>query len=86
MVCLAVLVGRANGKTGVAGFWRAPLHPLAPAIGLVMAVGFAIANLLDADAGRPSLILLGLIILVAVAWYRRTLRPRGWVPSAGDLS
>jgi amino acid transporter len=85
MVCLAVLVGRATGKTGGAGSWRAPLHPLAPGIGLVMAIGFAIANLLDAEAGRPSLILLGAVVALAVAWYWRRLRPRGWMPSMGDL-
>lgn len=85
LVCLSVLVGRAKGLTGGPGFWRAPLHPLAPGIGLVMAIGFAVANLLDAEAGRPSLILLGLVLLAALAWYWKALRPRRWVPSAGDL-
>jgi amino acid transporter len=85
LVCLAVLVGRAKGLTGGPGFWRAPLHPLAAGIGLLMALGFAIANLADADAGRPSLILLGLVVLAAIAWYWRVLRPRGWLPSITDL-
>jgi amino acid transporter len=86
LVCLAVLVGRAKGLTGAAGFWRAPLHPLAAGLGLLMAAGFAVANLLDAEAGRPSLILLGLILTAAVAWYWKVLRPRGWTPSTTDLS
>ncbi len=85
LVCLSVLVGRARGLTGSAGFWRAPLHPLAAGLGLLMAAAFAIANLADADAGRPSLILLGLIAAVAIAWYRKVLQPRGWTPSLTDV-
>lgn len=85
LVCLAVLAGRAKGLTGGPGFWRAPLHPLAAGIGLLMAIGFAIANLVDAEAGRPSLILLGLVVAAAIAWYWRVLRPRGWTPQIGDI-
>jgi amino acid transporter len=83
LVCLAVLVGRLRGLTGQAGFWRSPLFPLAPALGLAMAVAFTLADLLDPDAGRPSLIVLGVIFLAGVAWYRFGLqaRPGGWTPS-----
>jgi amino acid transporter len=80
LVCLAVLVGRKKRLTGAAGFWRAPLHPLAPILGLLMAVIFAAADLADPTAGRPSLILLGLVVLAAVLWNHFVLRPRGWKP------
>ena len=83
LVCLAVLVGRIRGKTGGPGFWRAPLGPLAPALGLLMAVVFAIADIADPDAGRPSLILMGAIAVAAALWSRFVLerRPGGWSPT-----
>jgi amino acid transporter len=84
LVCLAVLVGRARRLTGQAGYWRAPLHPLAPILGLVMAAIFAVSDLADAD-GRPSLVILGLVIAAAVAWQHFVLRrrPGGWTPRLG---
>jgi hypothetical protein len=36
-------------------------------LGLLMAAGFAVAKLADASAGRPSLILLGLVMGAAIA-------------------
>jgi hypothetical protein len=38
---------------------------------------------MDADAGRPSLLLLGLVVAGALAWYHLVLkrRPGGWTPS-----
>lgn len=86
LVCLAVLIGHRKGLTGGPGYWRAPLYPLAPALGLVMAVGFAAANLADAEAGRPSLILLGLVLGAAIVWYHLVLKKRGWKPSIGDIN
>ena len=58
----AVLVGRKKGLTGQTGYWRSPLFPLIPIMGLCLAAAFAAADLLDADVGRPSLLLLGSII------------------------
>jgi hypothetical protein len=84
LVCLAVLVGRFKGLTGAPGYWRAPLFPLAPVAGLVMAVGFTIADLADKDAGRPSLLLLGLVVAAALAWNQFGLRRRGWTPQLGE--
>ena len=83
LVCLAVLVGRRKGLTGAPGYWRAPLFPLFPVVGLVMAAIFTVSDLMDADAGRPSLLLLGLVVLAALAWYHLVLkrRPGGWTPS-----
>ena len=84
LVCLSVLIGRIKGLTGAGGYWRSPLFPLAPAAGLAMAIAFTIADLLDPDAGRPSLLLLGLVVIAALAWYHFVLRRRGWAPQLGD--
>jgi len=84
LVCFAVLIGRMKGLTGGEGYWRSPLFPLAPVLGLGMAVAFTIADLLDADAGRPSLLLLGGVVVVALAWYQFGLRRRGWTPQLGE--
>ncbi len=82
LVCLAVLIGRRRGLTGAAGYWRSPLYPLAPVLGIGMAVVFALADLTDPDAGLPSLIILGLVVIAAVIWSRFVLsrRPGGWSP------
>jgi amino acid transporter len=82
LVCLAVLVGRWKGTTGQTGWWRTPLYPLAPLLGLIMAIGFCVADLFDPDAGRPSMIILGAIIVLAFWWYHLVLRkrPGGWTP------
>jgi amino acid transporter len=82
LVCLAVLIGRKKGLTGSAGFWRSPLFPLAPMLGLCLAIVFCIADLLDADAGRPSMIALGGVVVAAVLWHHFVLkrRPGGWTP------
>ena len=84
LVCLAVLVGRLKGLTGARGYWRSPLFPLAPVLGLGMAVAFTVADLFDADAGRPSLLLLGLVVVAAFLWHRFGLRGRGWTPQLGE--
>jgi amino acid transporter len=82
LVSTAVLVGRMRGLTGQAGYWRSPLFPLAPVLGLVLALVFFIADLLDEDAGRPSLLVLGGVIGVGLAWHHLVLRRRagGWAP------
>lgn len=82
LVSFAVLVGRSRGLTGQPGFWRSSLFPLAPILGLILAVSFGVADLLDADAGRPSLLILGAMIAVGLLWYYFVLRrrPRGWAP------
>jgi amino acid transporter len=87
LVCLAVLVGRRRALTGQAGYWRAPLGPAAPLLGLAMTVVFIAADIADADAGRPSLIVLGLVVAAAVLWHQLVLkrRPGGWTPALTKL-
>jgi len=82
LVSFAVLVGRSRRLTGQPGYWRSLLFPLAPILGLLLAVAFGIADLLDADAGRPSLLLLGAMIAAGLLWHHFVLRRRegGWVP------
>jgi amino acid transporter len=82
LVCLAVFVGRRKGLVGQDGYWRAPLFPLAPLSGLALAIIFCIADLFDADAGRPSMLILGGVVVLAVVWYHVSLkrRPGGWSP------
>jgi amino acid transporter len=85
LVSLAVLVGRRRGLTGKAGFWRSPLYPLAPVAGLAIAATFAAADWADADVGRPSLLVMALVVAAAVLWHRVALsrRQAGWAPRLG---
>jgi amino acid transporter len=82
LVSVAVLVGRTRGLTGQPGYWRSWLFPAAPVLGLVLAVTFGVADLLDEEAGRPSILILGGMIGVGLLWYYFVLRRRagGWVP------
>jgi amino acid transporter len=82
LVCCAVLVGRKTRQTGQIGYWRSPLFPLAPILGLCLAVSFAAADLLDADVGRPSILVLGGVIGAGLLWHHFVLRRRagGWAP------
>lgn len=82
LVSFAVLIGRVRGQTGSPGLWRSWLYPVAPILGLALALAFAAADWADPEAGRPSLVILGLLLLAALAWYRFVLgrRPGGWAP------
>ena len=66
------------------------LFPLAPILGLILAVAFGVADLLDADAGRPSLLILGAMIAAGLLWHHLVLSRRtgGWAPRCeeGNLS
>jgi amino acid transporter len=87
LVSIAVLVGRSRQLTGRPGYWRSLLFPLAPILGLILAVGFGVADLLDADAGRPSLLLLGAMIAAGLLWHHFVLRRRagGWAPRVESI-
>ncbi len=82
LVSLAVLVGRRRLKTGQPGYWRSPLFPLAPVLGLLVAGVFCVAELMDPSAGRPSLLLLGGAVVAGLLWHHFVLRRRvgGWAP------
>jgi len=88
LVSFAVLVGRLRHQTGQSGYWRSPWYPLAPILGLILAVGFGIADLLDADAGRPGLLLLGAFIGAGLLWHHFVLRRRdgGWAPRVESIA
>jgi fructoselysine transporter len=79
LISLAVLSGRWRGLTGA--FFRAPIHPLIPLFGLFLTAAFIWTDWLDADAGRPSVLLLAGVFLGGLVYYRLRLR---W--TAPDLS
>jgi amino acid transporter len=81
LVSIAILVGRSRRLTGQPGCWRSWLFPLAPVLGLLLAAGFAAADLLDAE-GRPSLLILGAMIAAGLLWHHFVLRnrPGSWAP------
>ncbi len=85
LVSLAVLVGRRRRLIGQPGHWRSLLFPLAPMLGLVLAMSFCIADLWDRDAGRPSVIVLGAAITAGLLWHHFVLRRRAppWTPRVG---
>jgi amino acid transporter len=83
LISLAVLRGRKRGETGAT--WRAPLHPLVPVFGLTVTALSVVADWLDPDAGRPSIVLLTALFLGALAYYQLRLRQvsKGWAIGAG---
>ena len=78
LISLAVLRGRRRGLTGAN--WRAPLHPMVPVFGLTVTALSVVADWLDPDAGRPSIMLLTALFLGALAYYHFRLREvsKGW--------
>ncbi|MBV8743233.1 MAG: hypothetical protein JOZ12_15705, partial [Sinobacteraceae bacterium] len=54
--------------------------------GLGLTLVFAVADLLDPEVGRPSLLLMGALIVAALLWHRFVLskRPGGWAPRLPD--
>jgi amino acid transporter len=82
LVSFAVLIGRPRRLTGQPGYWRSWLFPAAPILGLILAIAFGAADLLDEDAGRPSILILGAMIVAGLLWYNCVLRrrPGGWAP------
>lgn len=78
-LCLAVIVGRSNGKTAH-GVYRMPWFPFPPILALVALAYVIYANYLDVDVGRWSLIATGAMMLLAGLYYAFVLRRRGeWV-------
>ena len=79
LISIAILVGRRKGATG--RFYKAPLHPFVPVFGLAVTAMSIVADWLDPDAGRPSVMLLAGLFLAALAYYHLRLRQvsKGWV-------
>jgi fructoselysine transporter len=77
LVAISVLVGRRLGRTGQTGY-RTPLYPLVPIFGVIVTVGLIVATYADRDAGRPSMMILSGVVVIAAIYYQTVLRPRGW--------
>lgn len=72
LVALAVWAGRRTGLTG--RFFKTPMHPLVPLLGLLAGAGAIYSDWSDVAAGRPSiLLLLGVFVAAALyyGWRRR---------------
>ncbi len=78
LISLAIFVGRRRGLTG--RDYKAPLHPFVPVFGLTVTAFSIVADWMDADAGRPSILFLIGLFLAAMAYYHFRLRQtsRGW--------
>lgn len=76
LVSAAVWRGRLRGLTGRAGMGRTPLFPMVPLLGLMLAAGFLVADLLDADAGRPGVVILGALLALGQWWHWQKTRVR----------
>ncbi len=72
LISIAIFRGRRSGRTGTS--WRAPLHPVVPIFGLTVTALSIVADWLDSDAGRPSILLLTALFLGALAYYHFRLR------------
>lgn len=85
-IALAVIVGRRRGLIDHAHF-RAPLHPLAPAVTLGALACIVWLSWNDGGTGRLGLGVTAIQILLSVAYYQLVLKRRGqWdvrVPEAG---
>jgi amino acid transporter len=77
LVALSVLIGRRLGRTGKSGY-RTPWFPLVPIFGVIVTAGLIVATYADRDAGRPSMMILLGVIVIASIYYQIVLRPRGW--------
>jgi amino acid transporter len=71
--------GRRSGRTGTHAY-RMPWYPLIPILGIVIVVGEVVAQWLDRDVGRPSLLCWLVIFALSYLYYRFVLmrRPEGW--------
>jgi amino acid transporter len=83
-VSLAAIAGRLNGSTA-SGDYRMPLFPLAPVLSLAALAAVAVADLMDPDTGRPSLIANLVVMAVFAAYWALYLRRRGgWALTGAD--
>jgi len=81
VLCVAVIVGRYSGATSH-GKYRMPFYPLPPIAAMAGLCYVVFATYQDADVGRPSLWVTGVMIIMSIAYYFLLLRRRGeWVLS-----
>jgi len=71
--------GRSGGRTGQHTY-RTPLYPLIPILGVFIVIGEVMAQWLDRDVGRPSLLVWLGMYAMGYLYYRYVLmrRPQGW--------
>jgi amino acid transporter len=74
LMAAAVIVGRRRGSTG--RVFRVALHPLVPCAAFAVVALFVVADWLDPEAGRPSILLLSAVFLASLAYCRLRLRGR----------
>ena len=86
LISLAIFVGRRRSLTG--RDYRAPLHPMIPIFGLTVTALSIVADWLDPQAGRPSIILLIGLFLGALVYYHLRLRQtsKAWRIGAGEVA
>lgn len=83
-VSVAVMAGRRTGSTREACY-RMPLYPLAPVAALVALAAVVVANLMDPQVGRPSLLANLAVMAGFAAYYTFYLKRRGgWVLRGAD--
>ncbi|HKT53823.1 MAG TPA: APC family permease [Caulobacteraceae bacterium] len=83
-VSVAAIAGRTNGSTA-GGAYRMPFFPLAPAVSLFALAAVAVADLMDPQTGRPSLIAnLAVMALFAAYWAFYLRRRGGWALTGAD--
>ncbi len=75
LISIAIWIGRRSGVTG--RWFRAPLHPVIPAVGFVLGLFIVSMDWLDPEAGRPSTVLLGGLYVVGLVYYFLRLRTAG---------
>jgi len=79
---LAVIVGRRKGLTGE--HHRVSPYPALAVFAILVAVGLVVADWMDPAAGRPSLVVLAIVLLFSFGYYPLVVRRRGRAAVAQD--
>ncbi len=74
LMAAAVFVGRNTGRTG--RWFRVWGHPGVPCMVVALVAAFVLADWQDPDAGRPSMLLLGVVFAASIAYARGVLKGR----------
>lgn len=83
-VAAAAIAGRRNGATRSAAYRMGP-YPLAPVFSLAALAAVAVADMADAQTGRPSLLSNVAVMALSAAYYALYLRRRGgWTLRGAD--